>query len=112
MFFKVIKSEDLRLIDMAFDLVGLTDKPEREAKESSKENRLGRVILGFVRVRRISPANSDILWGVPAISTPVMSRWDRIASANGSMAKINRSGESGQPCRVPLQMEKGTDSKP
>lgn len=67
LFFKVIKSEGRRLIDMAFDL------PEREAKESSKENRLGRVILGFVRVIRISSANSDILWGVPAISTPVMS---------------------------------------
>lgn len=36
---------------MAFDLAGLTDRPEKDAKESNKENRLGRLILGLIGCR-------------------------------------------------------------
>lgn len=46
---------------MAFDLVGLTDRPEKDAKASIKENRMGRAIRRLVRVSRMSSANNETL---------------------------------------------------
>lgn len=50
-----------RFTDIAFDFVGLTRRPERDAKVSKRENRLGKEILGDVSVNRMSSANKEIL---------------------------------------------------
>lgn len=85
------------MTDNALDLEGLTLSPKREAKESKRENRFGREIRGEVKFSKISSANKDILCVEPAISIPLMSRWEWTASAKGSKAKTKRSGETGQP---------------
>lgn len=92
------------MIDTVLDLAGLTDRPENIAKVFKRESRLGRVILGLVMDRKISSANNDILCEVPATSTLVMSGWVWSASAKGSSARINRSGESGHPCCALLSL--------
>lgn len=85
------------MTDNDLDLEGLTLSPEREAKESKRENRFGREIRGEVKFSKISSVNKDILCVEPAISIPQIFGWERTASAKGSKAKTKISGESGQP---------------
>lgn len=58
------------MTDNDLDLVGLTRSPEREAKVSKRDCKFAKEILGEVKVRRMSTANREILWGQPATSMP------------------------------------------
>lgn len=57
-----------------------------------------------------SSANRLILWCVAPTWKPVIEGSDLTCSASGSMTKLNMSGDSGQPCRVPLEIENGLES--
>lgn len=53
MFFRSANSEDERFIDSGLDLAGLTQRPDKEAKVSKREN-IWKGILGEVKVRSVS----------------------------------------------------------
>lgn len=59
-------------------------------------------MLRDVRKSSKSSANRTHLWVVGPQSTPLISGWERIAIARGSITIANIRGESGQPCLVPL----------
>lgn len=61
------------MVDIALDLLGLTDRPENMAKVFKSESKLGREILVLVTVNKLAFYS---LCEIPAMSTPDMSRWE------------------------------------
>lgn len=74
-------------------------------------SRLGSVVSGSVRKRRMSSAKAASLY-VRFISTPLISGFALIGLSNGSRERIKIKGERGQPWRVPSNMEKASDRWP
>lgn len=60
----------------------------------------------------MSSAYSPNLCSEVPVEIPEISGEDLIHAAKGSMQRANISGESGQPCREPLEMSKGEDRNP
>lgn len=98
-----------RVTVMASDLVGLTCRPEREAN-ISRNQRFGKDRWREVIHNKMSAAKSEILWEGPVTSKPLISVWQCMVSAKGSISKTNNKGERGQPCQVPLWIGNKGDS--
>lgn len=56
----------------------------------------------LVKYKIISSAYNEILFLVFPMSIPVISSLARKASVSGSIARLNKNGDSGHPCRQPL----------
>lgn len=59
-------------------------------------------VLGLKSISMTSSAKRLILCSVPAIKRPVMSGWDLILFASGSMRSVKIIGDGGHPCLVPF----------
>lgn len=96
----------------ARDLDRLTRNPEAQLNASSSVKRYGRATSGLVREISISSAYRLIVCVSAPNLIPVIPVWVLTACASGSMYKVNRVGDSGQPFLVPLPMSKAADVKP
>lgn len=84
-----------------WDLAVLTFSPDHFAKVrkvSNRQSREARLLMKQVR----SSANCEILTSVWWMRSPLMSLLFRIKMANISTTKLNRNGDAGQPCLMPL----------
>uniref|UniRef100_A0A8C9WVN9 Uncharacterized protein n=1 Tax=Sander lucioperca TaxID=283035 RepID=A0A8C9WVN9_SANLU len=70
--------------------------------ETDESNTAGIDRSGLVKYRIISSAYSEILFFVFPILIPAISSLARMASASCSIAKLNKNGDKGHPCRQPL----------
>lgn len=70
------------------------------------------MIKGLERKRRMSLAYSANLYCLRLISIPDMSGLVLSLCKKGSRESTNMRGVSGQPCRVPFEMEKASDRCP
>lgn len=79
-------------------LCGLTRSPEMAAKRARRACKLGREIIGLVRVRRASSTNKFTLKLSPAYEIPLMLGSAHRAITAGSRARIKWKGDRGEPC--------------
>lgn len=93
----------------ASDFAKLICKLVKELNVAKSLSKLGNVMCGSVKNKRMSSAKADSLYVVFETDTPLMSGLDRRRWRSGSSVRTKINGESGHPWRVSFDMEKAFD---